>query len=271
MPQHAIIYTRFSPRPNGAECDSIALQLERCRAYCEAFGHVVVAEYEDREASGASMIKRDGFKKAIAHACKVKGLLVCLKLDRMVRNVIDALNVLDQLKDHGAGLCFVMDGIDTSGPLGRAFFTVMAAFAELERNIISQRTSNAMLMHQANGRRMGREDCPPFGWKSAGKRLVKNEEEQRTLKFMRRMRSQGFTHYAIAQTLNELGYKSRGTEWRPKTVSRIIIRANRERQILARVKRETLALTQGVADETHDVTDEADSTSGIENPNSEAI
>ena len=39
----AVIYARFSPRPDANECDSVEKQLERCRSYCKAHGYDVIS------------------------------------------------------------------------------------------------------------------------------------------------------------------------------------------------------------------------------------
>jgi hypothetical protein len=49
----AVLYARFSRRPNPDECDSVEKQLERCRAYCEGHGFTVVAEYKGQRPTGS--------------------------------------------------------------------------------------------------------------------------------------------------------------------------------------------------------------------------
>jgi DNA invertase Pin-like site-specific DNA recombinase len=53
--------------------------------------------------------------------------------------------------------------VDTTTPYGKLFFTIVTAFAEFYREDIAQRTSKAMLRHQAHGRRMTRMDNCPYG------------------------------------------------------------------------------------------------------------
>ena len=56
----AVIYARFSPRPDAQECDSVAKQRERCRAYCQAHGYDVIAEKHDEDMSGGRADNRPG-------------------------------------------------------------------------------------------------------------------------------------------------------------------------------------------------------------------
>ena len=62
------------------------------------------------------------------------------KLDRIGRSAINLLEVLEGLRDRGVRLILLDQGIDTAGPLGKMFFTILAAFAEFERNLIIERT-----------------------------------------------------------------------------------------------------------------------------------
>jgi DNA invertase Pin-like site-specific DNA recombinase len=57
---YAVIYGRFSPRPSPEECDSVAKQTERCRAYCAGHGYTVIAEHHDKDISGERADNRPG-------------------------------------------------------------------------------------------------------------------------------------------------------------------------------------------------------------------
>ena len=96
-------------------------------------------------------------------ACKAKAVLVVYKLDRLARNTRDALDVLERLQKSKADLASVVEQINSRSPMGRFFFTQLAAFAELEREQIRARTSAAMRSYQAEGRRMTRADRCPYG------------------------------------------------------------------------------------------------------------
>ena len=65
---------------------------------------------------------------------------------------------------RGADLAVIQENVNTRSPMGRFIFTLFSALAQLEREQIAERTSTAMIRHQANGRRMTREDRCPFGW-----------------------------------------------------------------------------------------------------------
>src|SRR5713101_5677969 len=83
----AIIYARYSPRPNAGESMSIETQLDRCRAYCKGNDYPVTAEYKEPNVSGDAL--RPELQKAIQHSQRLRAVLVVSKLDRAARDTED--------------------------------------------------------------------------------------------------------------------------------------------------------------------------------------
>ncbi len=83
---------------------------------------------------------------------------VVYKLDRLSRSTKDMLNIADQLKVKGVNLKSLTDDIDTSTPYGSFFFTVCAAFAQLEREMIVSRTKAGLDAAKRRGRVGGRPE-----------------------------------------------------------------------------------------------------------------
>jgi DNA invertase Pin-like site-specific DNA recombinase len=84
---------------------------------------------------------------------------VVWKLDRLGRSVKEVLTIADELYEHGIGLRILtgtLAGTYTPTGEGKFFFTVMAAFAELERDMIHQRTMAGLAAARAQGRVGGR-------------------------------------------------------------------------------------------------------------------
>lgn len=77
--------------------------------------------------------------------------LVLAKLDRLGRSTIDVIGKLTDLTDRGVVLVVLDLGLDTSTAAGRFAATVLAAAAELERNLISQRTKDALAAARKRG------------------------------------------------------------------------------------------------------------------------
>lgn len=83
-------------------------------------------------------------------------VLTVWKLDRLGRNTQHVLTVVDQLTSRGIGFRSLTEGLHTDGPMGKAMLTIMAAFAQLERDTIIERTRAGLAAAAANGRKGGR-------------------------------------------------------------------------------------------------------------------
>ena len=216
-PREAVLYARFSPRPNPETCDSIETQLERLRAWSSGLGYVVVKEFTDANKSGASTDHRPGLEEAIDWACSYRCILAVYSLSRLARSTKDALDIAHRLERSRADLASIHERIDTASPQGRFTFTIFAAMAQLEREIASERTSYAMRKHQREGRRMGRVDRIPYGMRNVnGSGLEPCPDEQETIRLIRQWFSEGNTLRGICRMLDAAGRGRRGKTWYPK-------------------------------------------------------
>ena len=225
----AVLYGRFSPRPSPDECDSVEKQLERCRAYCAGLGYNVVAIHSDKDLSGGRADNRPGLQNAIGEACRREAVLVVYSLSRLARNTRDAIDLAERLNAAGADLAVIQENVNTRSSMGRFIFTLFSALAQLEREQIAERTSAAMLRHQAKGRRMTRADRCPYGWKADPRqsdRLTEDVGEQVVIARIRRARENGATLREIAAGLDRAGLRCRGGQWEHSTVRAILRRAD---------------------------------------------
>jgi DNA invertase Pin-like site-specific DNA recombinase len=224
----AVLYARFSPRPNPDECDSVEKQLERCHAYSLSHGYTVVAEHHDQDLSGARADNRPGLQNAITAACKRKAVLVVYSLSRLARCTRDAIDLAASLSAAGADLAVIQENVNTRSPMGRFVFILFSALAELEREQVAERTSSAMLRHQAKGRRMTRPDRCPYGWRPDPTdltRLIEDSEEQATIARIREERRHGRGLRQIARRLDRAGIGCRGSRWSHTTVRSVLLRS----------------------------------------------
>ena len=74
----------------------------------------------------------------------------------MARSTLNALQLLQEFQEMKVRLIAVKQTFDTDTPLGRAFFTLAAMFAELEREILIERVRAGMARARAEGKRIGR-------------------------------------------------------------------------------------------------------------------
>ena len=82
--------------------------------------------------------------------------LLCWRLDRLGRTVIHLLKLAEELRVKGVELRSLQDGIDTSTAAGKACFTFVAAVAEMESRINSERTRDGIRAARRRGRRWGK-------------------------------------------------------------------------------------------------------------------
>ena len=83
-------------------------------------------------------------------------ILAVWKLDRLGRNTINVLQLIEHLTERGISFRSITEGLHTDGPMGKAMLTVMAAFAQLERDTMIERTRAGLVAAAANGRKGGR-------------------------------------------------------------------------------------------------------------------
>jgi DNA invertase Pin-like site-specific DNA recombinase len=83
--------------------------------------------------------------------------LVITKLDRLGRSVMDLITIANELSAAGVKLEILAGSFNRDDPMGKAFFTIAAAFAELERDMIQVRTLDGLAAARARGRTGGRK------------------------------------------------------------------------------------------------------------------
>jgi DNA invertase Pin-like site-specific DNA recombinase len=104
--------------------------------------------------SGARM-DRPALARCIK-VCRAGDAIVIWKLDRLGRSTVGLIEAVDKLKAKGIQLISIQDHIDTTTAMGKFFFTIMAAIAQLERDMISERTKAGVAAYKARGGKMGK-------------------------------------------------------------------------------------------------------------------
>jgi len=224
----AVLYARFSPRPNEEECDSVDKQLERCRKFCEMHEYYIAGEFDDVALSGKNMKDRPGIKDAIALACREKAVLVSYSISRLARNTRDAIGISETLNSAGAQIAFIKESIDTTTAIGRFFFSIVAAFGQLEREQTSEITGRAMRKHQREGRRMSAVAFCPWGFEPDPEDdalMIEVPAEQEVIKMIVEFDADGFSQRKICRALTEVGVLTRAQKpFDHKAVGRILKR-----------------------------------------------
>lgn len=146
----AAIYARVSTYDQTTET-----QIINCRKWCDARGYEYDI-YAEEGISGATTSRTQLDRMMTRLRSGEYGAVVVWKLDRLGRSTIHLLQLLEEFRNKGIQLAVTTNGIDTEKPEGRFFFTIIAAFAELEREFIKQRIQASIDTKKAKGIRLGR-------------------------------------------------------------------------------------------------------------------
>ena len=200
----------------------MSLDAERARieAWSDATGATLTDVVEDGGVSGTLPLgDRPGGAEiaALLDARRANvDAVVVVRLDRLGRDAAETLAVLKRFADGTVGLVSIADRLNLSTPQGRAMAGVAAVFSQLERDLIAQRTAEALGELRSQRRIYG---PVPFGYRATKDRLVPHASEQNVVQRMRRMRSRRMSFDRIAQRLNADGVPAkRGGRWHAMTV-----------------------------------------------------
>jgi DNA invertase Pin-like site-specific DNA recombinase len=113
-------------------------------------------------------------------------VLVVYKLDRLGRSTKRLIELSEELEQRGIELVSIRDSIDTTTAVGKAMFKMLAVLAEMERDLISERTKAGLESARARGRNGGR---PKKDNKQVEKAIKLYDTEQYTVKEIEEMTS----------------------------------------------------------------------------------
>lgn len=223
--QRALGYVRVSTEEQAREGVSLDAQTERIRAYCVLAGLELADVVADQGVSGGkALATRPGGNKLVAGLqAKRVGHIVALKLDRLFRDAADALTQTKVWDAAGVALHLIDMGgatVNTSSAMGRFFLSMLAGFAELERNVISERTSTALQFKKSRRQVYG---PTPFGFSRDGENLHVATAEQEVVNVILQSRAEGKSLRQIADELNALGVQTKrgGAKWYASTVASV--------------------------------------------------
>lgn len=103
--------------------------------------------------------KRSELEKCLDHL-RSGDTLVIYKLDRLGRTTKQLIELSQWLEDNNIELEIINMNLNTKDAMGKMFFTMMSAFAELEANLLSERTKKGLEAARARGRKGGRPPIP---------------------------------------------------------------------------------------------------------------
>lgn len=227
---HVLGYCRVSTE-NQNGCDSFGLETQRdaITKYCTAHGLELVSIFEDPALSGSlPPLERPGLHALLENlkASEVKEVIVT-RLDRLARDTMLSLWLMKEIKKLGAELVSIAEPGRWEDPTQKLLLTMVAAFAEFEKSLISSRLSSGRKTKARNGGYAGGK--APIGYKAErrDKTLTLDEEKTDTVRrvFELRDAKPDASLQKIADILNVEGLTTKeGKLFHPMQVKRILDR-----------------------------------------------
>ncbi len=218
-----VAYYRVSTDRQGRSGLGLEAQRKAVADYLDGGDWKLMAEYTEVESGKRK--DRPQLTEALRACKRHKAALIIAKLDRLARNVAFIANLMD------AGVDFVAVDMPEAN---RLTVHILAAVAEHEREMISQRTKAALAVARARGVKLGSpvpQKGAPIG--AAATKAKADQFAANVLPVIESIRAAGVTSLrGIAEALDARGIETaRGGEWAAATVRNVIMRgADAERQ-----------------------------------------
>ncbi len=221
--QKAALYIRVSTRWQ-VDKDSLPVQRDGLIYYAKyALG---IDKYEVFEDAGysAKNTDRPAFQQMMSRLRTGEFSHLCVwKIDRISRNLLDFAEMYSEIKKLGITFVSKNEQFDTSSAMGEAMLKIILVFAELERNMTSERVTAVMLSRANNGQWNGGRIPYGYDYDKESRTFSINETEAAVVNLIYDTYESSNSLLQVSRTLNEKGLRSRnGTPWNPTTVSIVL-------------------------------------------------
>ena len=222
--KQAIGYVRVSTEQQASEGVSLEAQRAKIEHWCKANDYELVNVYVDAGISGKSMDKRPGLLDALK-SLKKGMALVSYSLSRLARSTKDALAIGEAVAKKKADMVSLTEQIDTTTAAGKMMFQMLSVLAEFERNLVAERTTNALQHKKRTGQKYTNQT--PYGFEAIEGRLVQVQQEAEIVAEIQASRTGGNTLQSIADSLNTRGIPTKtGKQWAPATIHLLLKRSS---------------------------------------------
>ena len=225
--QKVAIYIRVSTQYQ-VDRASLPVQREELIAYCKYVLGIDNFEVFEDPGYSAKNTDRPDYQRMInrVRTGEFSHILVW-KIDRISRNLLDFAAMYAELKKLGVTFVSKNEQFDTSSAMGEAMLKIILVFAELERNMTSERVS-AIMLSRANGG-VWNGGKIPFGYSYDKEQKVFHvlDDEAKIVLYIYDLYESIQSLTTVAKQLNEKGIRSRtGKPWNPVTGSMVSNRLN---------------------------------------------
>jgi len=200
-------YVRVSTKAQAEDGLSLEAQERQLNGYAMMQGLEIDELFIEKGVSGAKPFVSRPEGCRLFEVMQSGDTLLCSKLDRLFRSARDALIVSDELKQKGVSLHLLDLGGDVTGNgISKVFFTIVAAFAEFERDRIAERISDVKSNEREKGRYLG--GTRPFGYCITKEGLLEeNKLEQNILGQILYLRNKNYSYRKIANHISDTELK----------------------------------------------------------------
>src|SRR3954468_10278174 len=196
-------YVRVSTARQAEEGLSLEVQRRQGEGYALMRGLPLDRVFVEEGVSGSVPLAERPAGGELMAALGPGDAVIAAKLDRAFRSALDALQVVQRFRERGVALHLLDIGGDVANGHGKLFMTIVAAFAEAERDRIRERIRGRKGGQRGQSRFLGGKR--PFGWRVEGGRLVEDEREQAALATAKELRAGGASLRKIAAALTATG------------------------------------------------------------------
>ena len=213
------IYIRVSTA-HQVDKDSIPMQKKDLIAYCQLIlGTDNYVIFEDAGYSGKNT-DRPGFQEMMGRIRRGEFTHVLVwKIDRVSRNLLDFAEMYEELQSLRVTFVSKNEQFDTSTAIGEAMLKIILVFAELERNMTSERVTATMISRANSGQWNGGRIPYGYSYDFETKTFSIREDEASICRELKEIYLEKKSLVYTARTLNQNGRKTRsGASWSPHTV-----------------------------------------------------
>jgi site-specific DNA recombinase len=219
------LYLRVSTEDQAQSGLGLDAQLSRGLAMAEVKGwtELPICVYRDDGISGTKdASKRPGLQCLLEDAkAGVINVVIILDLSRLGRKTRLVLNLVEELTSYGVSLISCKESLDTLTPQGQFVLTLFAAVAQLERDMIAQRTKAALdEREKIDGETGGRL---PYGYQRSPDGLLVDDQQAEAIRKIFYCDKQSMSLRKIAALLNGVYPPPRGKQWWATSVREILL------------------------------------------------
>ena len=214
-------YVRVSSEISKIKGNSINNQINKVSDFCSLNDYELVDVLKDEGKSGMEFSKRDGYLELI-NRCKTENIngVVVYCLSRLGRRMKDIIDVMELFNKNDIEFYSVKENINNKDIMGKLMMNILMSFNEFEVDNIRERIIDVKRNNKENGLVYGKL---MYGKDKDGKLLIDNKDEMKVIRYMKMLRSKGYSYFRISDRLNDKSIVSKsGGKWYGMSVSNVL-------------------------------------------------